>query len=360
VDAVARFVSEHPVEHQLWTAWDRALPLSSYDFEKVPVGVLSEQATRFPHPIRTWDEWQTSPLSDEYLAQMALDVATRLHFGTEDRTDLLAISFSALDLVGHLYGPNSHEVQDVLVRLDRTLGSLLADLDRLVGKDNYVVALTSDHGVAPTPERSAMTGLDAGRIPPRAIPDAVQEAVHAAIGVPRSGARLMNGDLYLDRGIMDRLRSKPGAVTAVIDAIQSVAGVERAYSRDELDRLEGVADPTLDRIRKSYVPARSGDIFVVFKPYWLVGTNNNANHGTVYSYDSRVPIILAGPTIKAGEYVTPVTPLDIAPTLAYLTGITLPRAQGHVLAEALSHPVRPDDQTTGMAPVPRETAGTTR
>ncbi len=336
VPAVARFIGANPVEHQLWTLWERAMPDSAYAFEERAVGMRGDDAGTFPHPVRTWDEWEASPLSDRYLGRMALSVASGMRFGEIGHTDYLAISFSALDLVGHTYGPNSHEVQDVLFQLDRTLGQLLDGLDALVGKDNYVVALTSDHGVGPTPERAEQFGFDAGRISARAIPDAVQTAVAAVLGRGRWTGRLMNGDLYLDDGVFDRLRATPDGIERLRAALIGVPGVDRVYSRDELARVSAASDPMLRQLANSYVSARSGDFAIVFKPYWLVGGGNGASHGTPYHYDTHVPVLLAGSGIIPGEFSRPVTPLDIAPTLAYLTGITLSRAQGQVLVEALS------------------------
>jgi predicted AlkP superfamily pyrophosphatase or phosphodiesterase len=335
---VARFISAHPVEHELWTTWERALPKERYEFEARALGARGDDPGPFPHAIRTWDDWQASPLSDAYLGRMALDVARQMRLGDAGRTDFLAVSFSALDLVGHAYGPNSHEVQDVLIRLDDTLGTLLDGLDALAGRDNYVVALTADHGVAPTPERSQAFGLDAGRIPARAVPDAVQEAVTAILGKERWTSRLLNSDLYLDDGVYDRIREAPGGLARIREALVGVPGIDAAYTRDAVAHGAGSDDPLLRRLAASYMPSRSGDFAIVLKPYWLVGTGNGTSHGTPHRYDARVPIVLAGRGIRPGQYLRAVTPLDIAPTLAYLAGITLPRAQGHLLSDALETP----------------------
>jgi predicted AlkP superfamily pyrophosphatase or phosphodiesterase len=266
---------------------------------------------------------------------MALATANELGMGSAGHTDLLAISFSALDLVGHIYGPNSHEVQDVLVRLDRSIGDLLDGLDRLVGAGNYVVALSADHGVAPTPERGRIFGLDAARVPARAITDAAQKAIAAELGPGRYVNRLMSSDLYLAEGVLDRLRARPGAIARVRDAIAAVPGVQAVYAGDDLTLERQGVDPLARELAASFVPSRSGDMLVVLKPYWLLGGAGGTSHGTLWEYDTHVPLLLAGAGISAGNYLTPVSPLDIAPTLAYLTGITLPNAKGHILADAV-------------------------
>ncbi len=333
---VGRFVSANPVEHQLWTTWNRALPMNAYRYPATAAGLRDDlDSSSFPHPIRTWGDWETSPLSDEYLGRMALSVATDLHFGTTSATDFLAVSFSALDLVGHIYGPNSHEVQDVLVRLDRTIGALLTGLDRLVGRGNYVVALTADHGVAPTTAWAMQQGVGGGRIPARAIPDAAQKAITALLGPGRWVSRLLNGELYLENGASSALRATPGAIDAVKEALRSVPGVEQVYVAEDMAPGRHGASNSATLGAASHMPARSGDFSIVYAPYWLVGQPGGANHGTPHPYDRHVPVILSGRGIRRGEQTRTATPLDIAPTLASLIGVRMPHAQGRVLVEVL-------------------------
>lgn len=350
--AVADYVARHPVEHQLWSTWDRALPDSAYLYEDLAGGARDGDAPSFPRTIRTWVDWQASPLADEYLVDMALDVGAQMKLGAAGRTDMLAIGFSTLDIVGHASGPNSHEVQDVLVRLDRTIGRLLAGLDRQVGRGNYVVALSADHGVAPVPERSEAFGLDAARIPVRAIPDAAQQAIAAQLGRGQYVNRLMSDNLYLADDVYDMLRSRPGALAAVRTAIESVPGVRAVYSRDQLMAGAFGDDALARQFANSFMPSRSGDFVIAYKPYWLFGGTGGTTHGTPYRYDTHVPVILMGPGIAPGEYARSVTPLDIAPTLAYLAGITLPYAHGQVLTDALRRP-EAALTTRGTTPAPR-------
>src|SRR5215510_4721896 len=194
VPQVRDYIGEHPVQQDFGKRWERMLPADSYLFEAPAIGVTAPEgmSATFPHLLNGsgsgvadplfYQQWQSSPFSDEYLARMALNVASRLHFNSIGSTNLLGISFSALDKVGHDYGPNSHEVQDVLIRLDRTLGLLFTGLDRLVGAGNYTVALTADHGVAPMPERARAEGVPAGRIDSQRIVDALEKALAMSFG----------------------------------------------------------------------------------------------------------------------------------------------------------------------------------
>src|SRR5262249_16809351 len=132
------------------------------------------------------------------------------HFERGGRTNLVAISFSALDKVGHDYGPNSHEIQDILIRLDRTLAELFAGFDRLVGPGNWVVALSADHGVAPIPERAKQEALPAGRIESAAIARTVNEVLSTAFGTGTYVAAYVHDEVYLTPGTYEKMRHMSG------------------------------------------------------------------------------------------------------------------------------------------------------
>ena len=163
VPFLQQFITANPITADYGKVWTRTLRPSAYQFtDDDPAERPGADAGRtFPHPLgvaggkpdaRFFGRWRESPFSDEYLGRMATAAVDALSLGKGEHTDLLAVSFSALDAVGHVYGPRSHEVQDVLVRLDLTIGRLLDHLDRTVGTSNYVLALSADHGVADIPE----------------------------------------------------------------------------------------------------------------------------------------------------------------------------------------------------------------
>jgi hypothetical protein len=331
--------------------WNRTLPVPSYLFEDPAIGVRGSKGmtAAFPHPLggesatpdgTFYDQWQSSPLADEYLARMALDVASRMKLGSAaGRTDMVAISFSTLDKVGHDFGPNSHEIQDVLIRLDRTLGELFTGLDRLVGPGHYTVALTADHGVAPIPERARGEGIDAGRIASDALVGAIERALSHSFGAATYVARLVNGEAYLQPGVYEKLQAQPAAVQRVREALTAVPGVLGVYTRAEVDTNLFGGDPIRGRLARGYFPSRSGDLLIVPRPYWIIQAAGTS-HGTGYGYDTRVPVMLMGARIARGEYLAPSSPTDVAPTLALLAGVTLAQAQGRVLAEALTSGTR--------------------
>lgn len=349
VPAVAAFIQRHPIEADFPKMWERTLPVSSYLYDASAIGVTVPKgmSAGFPHSLKGssvsvdegfYDRWQDSPFSDDYLAAMALDVASAMRLGTGAGTDMVAISFSALDKVGHDYGPNSHEVQDVLVRLDRTLGQFFSELDRTVGADNYTVALSGDHGVAPLAEWQTAAGIASGRISAKTLQQAVETTLSRAFGNGTYVSKILNGNIYLNRGVFDRVMASPGLIDTLRQALRQVQGVSDVTTRDRV-----TADPVNDamgrRLARSFDAERSGDLLVVTAPYWSI-RNDGTGHGTPYGYDTRVPILMMGNAIAPGEYLAPASPADIAPTLAFVAGVTLPRAEGRVLTEALARSTR--------------------
>jgi predicted AlkP superfamily pyrophosphatase or phosphodiesterase len=351
VPAVAAFIKAHPVESDFGKVWDRALPIERYLFESPAIGVVpkSSMTAAFPHVVQGpgsepdatfYAQWQNSPFSDAYLAAMALHTAQDLGVGQSARTDYLGIGFSALDKVGHDFGPNSHEVQDILISLDRTLDRLLSGLDQMVGRGNYVLAVTGDHGVAPIPERAKIMGLDAGRISAMNLEFIIEDALAGLVppAPNRKPVKLVehmtNTDVYLTPGTWEKLRRHPAVLANVRAALAKTPGVSRLYTREELEANRFDDDPIGRSLARGHDPERSGDLTVVLKPYWMIQATGTT-HGSAYGYDTHVPIFLMGAGITAGHYLDAASPADIAPTLAFLTGITLPHAQGRVLVEAI-------------------------
>jgi len=354
VPFVAAFAKANPVTADFGRAWTRTLPADRYLFADAGTGEkpASYWSAEFPHTMKGksdrpdapyYEAWESSPFSDDYLGRLAIASVDALKLGQGKGTDFLGISFSALDLVGHDFGPTSHEVQDTLARLDRTIGALLDHLDRTVGAGDYVVAFTGDHGAAPIPEQVAALGIDAGRLDVDVVRQAAQRALEAALGPGSYVVRVQYSDLILDPDVVEKLRRDPRALDGVLRVLRAVPGVAAAFFAEQLDSHAAAGDRDARAALLSYYPGRSGDLIVVPRPYWFYvsadGTSqpgSATSHGTMYGYDQKVPIVLFGRGIKPGEYVRAVTPADIAPTLAHLCGVTLAHADGEVLSEALA------------------------
>jgi predicted AlkP superfamily pyrophosphatase or phosphodiesterase len=321
--------------------WERSLPLDRYVFpystqDRQRIALVTKE---FPHTVKGTgaevdgaftDAWESSPYSDEYLNALAMTALDAMKLGRGPATDFLGISFSALDKVGHDFGPESHESQDVLIHLDAQIGLLLDKLDRDLGKGNYVVGLTSDHGVAPVPERVKAQGLDAGRINTTAVGRAIDEVLARELGPGSYRTRVIYNDIYFNEGVYLKLTQNARAMEAVLDTIRKVEGVWRVYRKEQLS----AADPLTRQAFFSHYEGRSGDIKMLGRAYWITSVSTTT-HGTGHRYDTRVPVMLYGFGIKKGEYAAPASPIDLAPTIAHLVGVTLPDAMGRVLAEAL-------------------------
>ncbi len=342
VQYFADYVAKHPLRNEMGRPWDRSMPKDRYLYDGSPQGRQKTALITkdFPHIVKGdgsevggafTDAWESSPYSDAYLAGLAGAALDGLKLGRAAGTDFLGLSFSALDKVGHDFGPDSHEVQDTLIHLDRELGVLLDKLDRDVGRANYVVGLTSDHGVAPVPERVKAQGLDAGRINTATVGRQIDEVLVRELGPGAYRTRVIYNDIYFNDGVYLKLTQNPKAMAAVLDAVRKTQGVWRVYKKDELS----TSDPFTRASAFSHYEGRSGDLKMLGRSYWIT-SSSTSTHGTGYSYDTRVPMILFGAGIKKGEYLQPSAPIDLAPTLAFLTGITLPDAMGRVLTEALA------------------------
>src|ERR1700686_5064314 len=353
---VEQYAKAHPIKDDYGKTWARALADGSYWYDENATGAVAPDGwdLTFPHPLRGkgagnepdaafYEQWASSPFADSYLTRFAETAVDSLGLGQGGGTDFLGVSYSSVDYIGHEFGPHSWEIQDILVRLDNDLADLLAHLDKKVGRRNYIVALSADHGVVPVPEDMQKTGADAGVLH---LPD-VQEKIEKALeplNFPKPAvARITGSDIYFVPGGYDKLKGDAAAMNAVLDAIKSAPGVAEVFRAEQLADHPATHSPLLEAMADSYLPGRSGDLFIVPKPYWLMdGTppgktrSYGTGHGTPYYYDQHVPVLLMGFGIRPGEYHGTVTPADIAPTLASLCGITLAPRDGHVLGEALA------------------------
>ena len=341
---LADFIQASPIEVLHGTRWSRTLAATNYLYEDDIEGERppANWTGTFPHLLegeqglpdeQFYERWRTSPYSDEVLGQMAVAALEQLQLGQRASTDYLAIGFSALDHVGHRFGPKSHEVQDVLIRLDITLGRLLDELDRWVGQDRYVVGLSSDHGVSPIPEQMIALGFDAGRLRSRLVREHLESVLEQLLGPGPHVAGMAANSVYLVPTAQRQLAQNSQLRVGVLEGFKEIPGIQKAFFADTLSERRLSEDDLERAAALSYYPGRTGDLVYVLKPYWMSGAA--ASHGTANFYDRRVPVVLFGANIKAGRYASVASPADIAPTMAHLVGVTLAQVDGRVLAEAL-------------------------
>jgi predicted AlkP superfamily pyrophosphatase or phosphodiesterase len=366
----------HPAKADFGKTWSLSLPESAYWYGEKTLGAVAPDGWEltFPHPLRGksgvsepdsayFEQWASSPYADTALTALAENAVDALNLGKAAGTDFLAIGYSPVDYVGHEFGPRSREIQDILVRLDKDLGSLFAHLDAKVGRGNYVVAFSADHGVVPVPEDMQQTGADAGVLHLPELQERIEKALEAFNYAKPAIARITGSDVYFAPGVYDKLQQDRAALQAVVDAAMAQPGVAAVYRAEELRDRPTTQSPTLRAMALSYFPGRSGDLFVVPKPYWLMDStptgksrSYGTGHGTPYNYDQHVPVLFMGFGIQPGQYFQSITPADIAPTLAAICGITLSSRDGHVLAEALKKLAEPRAPQPARA---RSTSATT-
>jgi predicted AlkP superfamily pyrophosphatase or phosphodiesterase len=342
--ALQAFIAANPPARDLRKVWQKSLPRRAYRFgdkardERPVVG----WGRTFPHPLSRrrgkadagfYSRWQRSPYSDEYLGRMAAAMIDAMKLGRGDGVDFLSVSFSALDLVGHAYGPRSHEVQDLLVRLDATLGRLLEHLDTTVGRGNYVLGLSADHGVSDIPEQTN----DGGRLTNATIKAALQKALAGPLGPGEHVVANQYTDHYLSPAAAERIRTDPQLRAAAIEAVRALPGVAQVYYGPDLANADArqSSDPMLRAAALSYYPGRSGDLILLPRAHWITSTAATT-HGTQNPYDQRVPVVVFGAGIKAGSYDAPATPADIVPTLGAAAGVEMAGVDGRVLTEAMT------------------------
>ena len=352
---VEDYAKANPVAKDYGKTWAPLLDRSKYFYGETAVGAVAPPGfgAAFPHPLRGTAEstgpdgafyfqWSTSPFADTYLAEIAASAVEKMGLG-KNGTDYLGVSFSSVDYVAHAFGPRSWEVQDELARLDRDLGVFFARLDKAVGRNNYIVAFSADHGGAPIPEDLQQANGDAGWVNLEAVKEKIEQTLEPFNYTKPAIANVGGSDVYFSPGIYDKLKSDPAAMHAVIEAMQSLPGVAHVYRAEELEDRPATQSPFRAAEANSFLRSRSGDLLILPKPFWLWDYSTpksprryGTTHGTPYYYDQRVPIAFMGWGIRRGAYFGRATPADIAPTLAELCGITLASRDGHVLYEALA------------------------
>jgi predicted AlkP superfamily pyrophosphatase or phosphodiesterase len=354
-DWVEKINATKPADKFFGARWERILPEKAYETVAVaddqPGEDLSPGGTRtFPHIItggldkpgpRFYNALEDSPFASEMLLDLAKAAIDNEKLGVDDEPDILSIGFSANDEAGHLYGPHSQEVADLTLRTDRLLASLLGFLDSRIGRQNYLVVVTADHGVAPTPEYATDHKLNGQRISPDTVRQAIEHQLSARFGegkwIEEQAARLVADlSVYLNRSTITGKGLDPAVVErAAGDAALSIPGVYRAYTRTEMLSGRFPKDLIGTLVANGFHPERSPDVILIPEPMSIVWANKGGTtHGSPYSYDTHVPLIFYGSRVKPGVYSTVCSPCDIAPTLAVLFGVGLPTVStGQVLQQ---------------------------
>lgn len=316
---------------ELWVPLLDAEARAELDVVDLDTGVVRHG---FPHAIGDYSAHDgpdfyggiyDSPFVDAYLAEFARAIVQNEQLGLDGSPDLLGISFSALDTVGHDYGPHSPEALDVLMRLDVLLDELLDFLDAEVGLEHIVFALSSDHGVVDLPEVRRLRGQEGYRLGPEDVQCIQRAAVQLRDEFGDEDWLRYGG--YLDHALIaDRGLDADVIAARLAELVERCEAVAKAWTAAEIEALPPTGGTDAERrMRNNYYPGRSADVQLQLREYYLYDSSPlGTGHGSVYDYDSGVPILFAGPGIEPGTIDEFVTTADIAPTLAALLGIPAP------------------------------------
>jgi predicted AlkP superfamily pyrophosphatase or phosphodiesterase len=374
---VTRFNNRHLSDTWFGARWDRLLPEAEYlkraGKDDVPwenIDKASKDSNTFPRVITGgsaapdrafYRALDFTPFSNELLLTFAQEAITNEKLGADDGPDVLSVSFSANDYVGHRFGPFSHEAMDMALRVDRQIGTLLDFVDGRVGLQNTIVVFTADHGVSPVPEHAAFVNLPGRRSSRAQFRKIVEDGLKAHYGRRDRPATdylqtftnreqiepgLINSNFYLNRAALRRDGIDREECERVVGELaMQMPGAMRYFTRTQLENSRvSSSDPMARRVLNGFYPQRSGDVIVIFEPYNMLfdvpddptETRSTTTHGSPYSYDTHVPLIIMGRDFARGSYRQAATPADIAQTLANLLKVQTPSCSaGRVLSEAI-------------------------
>lgn len=349
---VAAWHKQNAIALAAGKVWRQALPDSSYTVSDTLAweGRFPDGDNAFPHTVPNYDNannfWYgflLSPWAIEAEFSLARAALEAEQLGSDDAIDILCISVSTTDYVGHLFGPDSREMQDIYYHADRILGDFIDTLDTRVGRKNYVLVITSDHGVAPIPESLLADNIrprfDAGRLRGIDVLDAAEVYLDKTFPTG-SGAKWVREFVASSLFLNDSAVAASGVEKNVIaDSLCAFLvryegiGIAIARHRLAMDApLQSVPSEIERRVRNDFFPSRIGDILLYPKMYWISGSTP-ATHGTPYDYDRHVPLYVFGGGIAfPSESTAALTePADIAPTLARILDVPLHNTDGKVL-----------------------------
>jgi predicted AlkP superfamily pyrophosphatase or phosphodiesterase len=315
--------------------WEASLAMDQYlestpDDEPYESLMPGEQKSIFPHEFTTisggskYEGLRTSPFGDALTKEFALAALKGEQMGQDAITDFLCVSFSSPDYIGHSFGTHAVETEDNYLRLDKQLADLFAQLDATVGKGEWVSFLSADHGVADIPGFLKSYHIPADVKPYGEVGDAAKAALQQAYGPGQWVLAYVNQQIYLNQALfLEKKIDLEEACSVVKRALLKQKGVLNVVNlNNPANQL--IPSLHLEMIRNVYQPNRSGDLYVIFNAGWFEGRSRGTTHGTMYAYDTHVPLLFYGWGIKPGQTLRRTAIADIAPTVAALLGILEP------------------------------------
>jgi predicted AlkP superfamily pyrophosphatase or phosphodiesterase len=352
---VDKFNAQNLADHYLSTEWKTVLPLDQYT-ESGPDDTPYESKFKgtakavFPYNLRelrklndNFEMITRTPFGDDLLTEMAKATIDGESLGKDDITDFLTVSFSSPDIVGHAFGPNSVEEEDLYIRLDRNIQDLLEQLDKKVGQGKYLVFLTADHAVADNPQYLKDNSFPADYFKLRDV----KKGLDGFLGKHFPGKKVIdtitNDQVFLNQELFAGDPKTAGidlliATELITKYLLATPGVAQVYSSTALHQADYNEKGIKGMIVRGFNHKRSGDIAYALEPGWITfySSTTGTTHGSSYTYDTNVPMLFYGTGIRKGVSVQyhPIT--DLAPTLSILLKIKFPNGcTGQPIAELL-------------------------
>lgn len=349
---VQRFNAEgHAVRH-LQGTWDLLLPRERYvqvlpDDNPYEVPLAGAAAATLPQDIHALFEaggMDTGllgylPAGNTFLTDFALAAIEAEELGRDAVPDLLALSYSAPDYLGHRMGPRALEVEDMYLRLDREIARLLTALDERVGKGRYLVFLTADHAAVDVPEYLKDLKGSAGYVDMKAIVAMVEDTLGTRFGAGPWVRKGINEQLFLNDSLLLARKLDPAVVQRVAaDRLLQDARIAEALTASDLVRIT-YPDGIRAMIQRGFMPQRSGDVCFALRPGYFELPDDRprkgTTHGSPWNYDTHAPLLFMGQGIRPGEVLHRVHITDIAPTVSMLVGMTMPDAATGTVIDAV-------------------------
>jgi len=309
--------------------WETLYPMNTYVNSTVDEKAYEGKSSTFPHQLtqnidKNFDAIRSTPYGNTITLDLAKLAILSEDLGQDNITDFLAVSCSSTDYVGHAYGPNSVEAEDTYLRLDKDFEEFFNYLDKKVGKGNYTVFLTADHGAAHVPGFMQENKMPSGVVSDRDIANKLNAYLNDKFKVNNLVLKSQNNQIIFDHDKTDKGDVSFDVIkSAAVEFLKRLDGFQNAVD------IAKISQSTLQEIQKKmitngYNARRSGDIYYVLQPNWFNGSSTGTTHGNWNPYDSHIPLVFMGWGIKAGasnktHYMT-----DIAPTLAALLHIQMP------------------------------------
>lgn len=327
--------------------WDTFKDISTYeesgsDLNTYENGFKGKKEATFPYDLKklakennSYSILRPTPYGNDLLLDFAKEAILNENLGQDEFTDVFTLSFSSTDYVGHNFGVNSKEIQDTYIRLDQNVADLMKFLDKQVGKGNYTLFLTADHGAVHVPQFLKDEKIPAGYFEVDDMRDALEEHLSTNFGLENVIESIYNHQIFLDYSKFNTYSEFVTAQNEVKHFLIQYKHIDKVYTRETLENTDFSGTPA-ELILRGFHQKRSGDIAYVLDNAYISYSRKGSTHGSGSNYDTQAPLLMYGNGIKSGKTYNRYHIPDIAPTISALLGIELPNgATGTVISEVL-------------------------